>query len=96
MNAPLLHVTDHAVLRWLERVEGTDMNAVREKIRLAVAVGERAPDGAIHVGNGSIIMEDDRIVTILARGQRPSPNEKMQRRRKRRFREKNRREQNGV
>lgn len=34
-----LRVTDHAVLRWLERVEGVDVVAIRRRIAKAVRRG---------------------------------------------------------
>lgn len=34
-----LRVSDHAVLRWLERVEGVNVHAIRRRIRRAVIRG---------------------------------------------------------
>ncbi len=35
----LIEVSDHAVVRWLERVCGADIEAVRAEIREAIAAG---------------------------------------------------------
>ena len=37
----LVHVTDHAVVRYLQRVENHDVDLVREVIRLRVEPGRR-------------------------------------------------------
>lgn len=39
-----VHVSDHALLRWLERVEGVDVEALRRRIAKAVRRG--AEEGA--------------------------------------------------
>lgn len=39
-----VHVSDHALLRWLERVEGVDVEAIRRRIAKAVRRG--AEEGA--------------------------------------------------
>lgn len=88
MTVPLVkssyaYVSDHAVLRWLERVEGIDLAMIREAIRKAATEGLPSPDGAIHFGNGSIIVDGNKIITILAKGQRPAQSGKTARRRKR-------------
>ena len=47
MKHPRTHVTDHAVLRYLERVEGIDIEAVRRRIGHAV---DRTVDRAAGMG----------------------------------------------
>ncbi|UWQ31320.1 hypothetical protein K3555_11935 [Leisingera sp. M527] len=46
-------VSDHAVLRFLERVKGVNVNAVRRRIGKAVTLGDAFPDatGVIHGGH---------------------------------------------
>lgn len=36
---PRLQVTDHAILRWLERVEGININAIRNRILATARIG---------------------------------------------------------
>lgn len=75
-------ISDHAVLRWLERVDGVDLSEVRERIKLACEIGMVDDDGAIHVGFAKIILENGRVVTVLGAGQRPTEARRMRRRRK--------------
>ncbi|WP_051949305.1 hypothetical protein [Methylosinus sp. PW1] len=49
-------VTDHALVRWLERVKGVDVEAFRKEIAETVATGTslgatgvKAPDGFLYV-----------------------------------------------
>jgi len=42
VKKPLAHVTDHAVLRYLERVKGVDIDAVRDELGRVV---DRATTG---------------------------------------------------
>lgn len=42
-----VHVTDHAVLRWLQRVEGVDVDAIRRRIHKSALIG--AEHGAANV-----------------------------------------------
>lgn len=77
-------VSDHAVLRWLERVEGVDLEEVRNRIRAAYEIGMPDKDGYVHFGKGQIVAEGNRIVTVLALGHRSEGLRKVRRRRKRR------------
>ena len=76
-------VSDHAVLRWLERVEGIDPDVIRDRIRLAASIGVPDHDGYVHFGKGSLVIEQGKIITVLAIGQRAEKARKIQRRRKR-------------
>lgn len=40
MKKPRIHITEHAVYRYLERVKGIDMDAVRAEIAAKIAVAE--------------------------------------------------------
>lgn len=44
-----LHVTDHAVLRYIERIHGVDVEALREELRQKAL---RAHDAAQAIGGG--------------------------------------------
>ena len=51
MTRRRIHVSDHAVLRYLERVQGVDLRAVRRAIARDVANGvEREACGVIRAG----------------------------------------------
>ena len=74
--APLVHVTDHAIVRYLERVENHDVDLVRKVIRRRV---ERAFEAATAIGletcavvTGEAIyrIEDGCVVTVLGPGER--------------------------
>lgn len=68
-----LHVTDHAVVRWLERVLHLDMDKVRDDIRAQAEQGSLAGEppiggGIAIIGPGqkaACIIQQDSIVTVL-------------------------------
>ncbi|WP_333822840.1 hypothetical protein [Pinisolibacter sp.] len=60
-------VTDHAVLRWLERVEGFDVEALRAEIGRAGAVGVEHGAGVVVVPGGKLIVYEGRVVTVYPR-----------------------------
>lgn len=64
-------VSDHAVLRWLERVHGLDVAKTRAEMLRAVAAGATGPDGMVYVGNCSVVVEDGAIVTVYPKGCKP-------------------------
>lgn len=73
-EAPV-EVSDHAVIRWLERVEGVDVAAVRLAISEIVAGSDGdAADRIIPHGEFSICMIENRVTTVLDAGQRPKRN----------------------
>lgn len=64
-------VTDHAVLRYLERVEGVDVEAVRRDIAVLVdeAVGKvdlPPPDAVLSGGFRFVIAPGQKVVTVYA------------------------------
>lgn len=63
----MCYVTDHAVLRYLERVEGIDVEAVRKKLSLA-AVDKASAFGCdtIVMGNGARLkLHGNVVATVL-------------------------------
>jgi len=66
-------VTDHAVIRYLERVKGVDIEAIRAELRQIASEAVQAKDGEHHwhaeTGTILILEADGRIVTILSREQ---------------------------
>lgn len=55
--------TDHALVRWLERVHGIDMEWFREE--MANEIGPVFPKGDFYVkrGNGKYLISNGRVVT---------------------------------
>jgi hypothetical protein len=67
-------VSDHAVLRWLQRVEGVDIKAVRAKIRehAKAKTNPELDDQIIDAGDGiSIAVSQGCSVTTVWRGGKP-------------------------
>lgn len=67
MKHRLIHVTDHALVRYIERVEGRDMAALRDQI---VGIVEQGVDlGACGVGHRGFVFKLDgkKVVTVLPR-----------------------------
>lgn len=65
MKKPIHPVTDHAVLRYLERVEGMDIETVRRRIGLTVQRG--LEEGANGVVSGGFVyrITDGTVVTVI-------------------------------
>jgi uncharacterized membrane protein len=62
-------VSDHAVVRYLERVEGKDINAVRAKIvtpRVAAALGV-LPTCHVIQGGHRLVVRDGMVTTVIER-----------------------------
>lgn len=61
-----MRVTDHAVVRYLEKIVGVDIDAIRWKI-----AHDELPDGA-HVVERShrVIVKSGRVVTVLTLGEK--------------------------
>ena len=66
-RAPIIPVTDHAILRYLERVHGQDVGDIRSHIgRIgAMAVAHGAP--SIIADNVRFLIRNDKVITILDR-----------------------------
>ncbi len=64
MKKPIVHVTDHAVLRYLERAHGVDVEGLRRRI------GRTVDNGVKHGANGvkfcglSYVLVGKTVVTI--------------------------------
>ena len=68
MSAP--HVTDHAVLRYLERVYGVDIAGVRKRIARDAEQGCEAGAGAIIVDGTRYVLEGYNVITVSGRNRR--------------------------
>lgn len=55
-------ISDHALVRWLERIEGQDMEGARAKILLAI--GDRLETGATRIRYNGITFRADKGVLI--------------------------------
>lgn len=64
---PAVHVTDHALLRWLERVEGYDIEALRRRLALAARIGARHGAVGVILGAGRLVLRERVVKTVLRR-----------------------------
>lgn len=62
-------VSDHAVLRYLERVAGVDVAAIRTEIMEAVKRSQGAP--IVRVGDVRYVIRGEAVVSVLGTGQMP-------------------------
>ncbi|SDQ99267.1 hypothetical protein SAMN05519103_00333 [Rhizobiales bacterium GAS113] len=69
-----IFVSDHAVLRWLERVMNVDTEAARTRIRDAVRNGVKAGSSAVMVDGVAYVLDGNRVVTVTPK-RRPAPYE---------------------
>lgn len=65
--APLPSVPDHAVIRYLERAKGVDIEAVRRHIADLVKRGVAAGGDAVVVEGVKFVLRDNVVVTVLDR-----------------------------
>ncbi len=69
----MIHVTDHAVLRYLERVHGVDVKAFKDALRAEVseaAIAAGAAIGgpyAVKSGRHTYICEGQTVVAVVPR-----------------------------
>lgn len=62
---PQLEVSDHAVVRWLEKVKGMDMNALRQEIADAATEAKNEGDGSICRAKGDAVAYTKSGVTFV-------------------------------
>lgn len=60
-------ITDHAVLRFLERSQGVDIARIRRDLRRRAAVGIRHGASAVIAGSIKLIIRDNTVVTVIHR-----------------------------
>lgn len=66
MKVSAIPVTDHAVIRYLERVQGVDVEAIRHEIRQKVALLVTFPDAsAINSDGWRYLIEGGSVVTMV-------------------------------
>ncbi|MGW5957091.1 hypothetical protein [Methylorubrum thiocyanatum] len=73
MIAP--EITDHALLRWMERVHGIDVEGWRALMRAEFEDALRAYVGEHQPGLPGFVIAGPRIVTVIGPGQKPSRRE---------------------
>jgi len=65
VKKPRLHITDHAIVRYLQRAEGMDMDARRAKIGQIVEGAEDHPGSSgVRAGGLTYRIEGDAVVTV--------------------------------
>lgn len=62
---PTVMVTDHAVVRWLERVAGFDITALRNQIAASAEIGLAHGAKTVVVSGGKLVLEGEAVVTVL-------------------------------
>jgi hypothetical protein len=69
-GAEIRPVTDHAIIRYLERHKGFDIETVRDEMRAIAAAADPAKDGEHHIHQASgvimVLGADGTIVTVLS------------------------------
>ena len=66
MKKPLYPVSDHAVLRWLERVRGIDVETARREIGHLAAIALDHPGaGAVLVDGIKLQLRDGVVITVV-------------------------------
>lgn len=63
-----IFVSDHAVLRYVQRVLGIDTEAIRAEIRLAVENGVELGASGVRKGNTTYKLTGQTVVTVLEKG----------------------------
>lgn len=70
LDADSIMVSDHAVVRWLERRQGLDLDGIRAQIA-AVARPHIGTVGPVPLGDGLVMLIDgNRVVTIKPEGEK--------------------------
>ena len=74
-------VTDHALIRWIERVQDINLDAWRMEIASICAEALAAGATSLVTDHGTFVLECGKVVTILEPGQRPGRSKTFERRR---------------
>lgn len=65
MKKRAVKVTDHAVVRWLERVAGFDIVTLRAQIATSAEVGLAYGAKAVVVSGGKLVLDGASVVTVV-------------------------------
>lgn len=63
-------VTDHALLRWMERIRGMNLDMMRAEIALTCADALQAGATSLITPEGTFVFDGGKIVTVLEPGNR--------------------------
>lgn len=63
----IVEVTDHAVLRYLERAQGLDIEGLRSEIRQIVLKGAELGASAVHYEGMRFVLRNNSVTTVLNR-----------------------------
>lgn len=80
MKKPLIPVSDHAVIRYLERVQGVDVEAIRAEIGRVCQSGVEYPGASGVVVGGFRFKIKEGVVTTVLDASRPDVRTGRQRR----------------
>lgn len=64
MKLPRIKVTDHALIRYIERVRGVDLDAVRREISNKVETGVEHEAGAVIKDCNRYVLDGNVVVTV--------------------------------
>ena len=64
-------ITDHALIRWIERIQGIDLSAFRMEIASTCAAAIAAGASCVITDRGTFVLASGKVVTILEPGERP-------------------------
>ena len=67
MGRPRIRITDHAVLRYIERAHHVDVEAIRRKLEAHAAVGVEHGAVAVIVGPVKLVLVENTVPTVLRR-----------------------------
>lgn len=71
-QASAVTVTDNAVLRWLEKVERFDVEALRAQLARSAEVGIEFGASAVIVGSGKLLIDQGAVTTVVRRCDHPA------------------------
>lgn len=64
-------VSDHALIRWIERVQGINLDPMRMEIASICAEALAAGATSVVTNEATFVLDHGKIVSILEPGQRP-------------------------
>jgi hypothetical protein len=67
----LVNISDHALVRWLERIRGEDFSAVRAEIDATPGLRQAVEKGAMQFLGGGLlfVLKRGTVVTIVDKGE---------------------------
>ena len=72
-NHTSVKITDHALVRYIERVKGINLDSIREEILssgIPEIVNELGDNGIYPFGNFKVVIRDRTLITFLLPGQK--------------------------